>query len=124
MTKINEIYHCNICGNTVAMVHSGVGSLVCCGQEMKLMKENTVDAAKEKHIPVVEEKGSELIVKVGEIAHPMEEAHYIEWIELICAGKSTRHFLKPGDKPETKFVKNCDNYNVRAYCNIHGLWKN
>jgi superoxide reductase len=124
MTKVNEIYRCNICGNIVAMVHGGAGSLVCCGEEMRMMKENSVDAAKEKHVPIVEDKGEEIIVKVGEILHPMEEAHYIEWIELVCDGKSTRHFLKPGNKPETKFDKSCDSYTVRAYCNLHGLWKN
>jgi len=123
MTKINEIYRCNVCGNIVAMVHSGVGSLVCCGEEMELMKENSVDAAKEKHVPIVEENGDEIIVRVGEILHPMEEKHFIEWIELICDDKSIRYFLKPGDKPEVKFKKSCSSYIVRAYCNLHGLWK-
>ncbi len=124
MTKINEIYRCNICGNIVSMVHGGAGSLICCGEEMKLVKENSVDAAKEKHVPIVEEKGDEIIVRVGEILHPMEEAHYIEWIELICNDKSIRHFLKPGDKPEAKFEKLSNPYTIRAYCNLHGLWRN
>ena len=123
MTKLNQIYKCEVCGNIVEMVHAGVGELVCCAQPMKLQEENTVDAAKEKHVPVVKEEDNKIIINVGEVDHPMEEEHYIEWIEVIFDGKVIRKILKPGDKPEVKFCKKSDDYTVRAYCNLHGLWK-
>jgi len=107
----------------VEMVHAGVGELVCCGQPMKLMEENTVDAAKEKHIPVVEKVEKGFKVKVGSAAHPMEEKHYIEWIELIADDRSYRQFLNPGDAPEVLFCIEADQTTARAYCNIHALWK-
>lgn len=123
MTKKFEIYKCEVCGNMVEMVHEGAGQLVCCNQPMKHMVENSVDAAKEKHVPVVEMSNGKLLVKVGSVPHPMEEKHYIEWIELITDKKVTRKFLKPGDAPEAKFCKPDGNYTVREYCNLHGLWK-
>ena len=123
MTKKLEVYKCEVCGNMVEMVHAGVGELVCCGQPMKLMVENTVDAAKEKHIPVVEKLDGSFKVKVGSVAHPMEEKHYIEWIELIANGKAYRQFLNPGDAPEVTFSIDADQITARAYCNIHALWK-
>ncbi len=123
MTKRLEIYKCELCGNMVEMVHEGKGDLVCCGQPMKLMEENTVDAAKEKHIPVVEKVESGFKVKVGSVAHPMEEKHYIEWIELIADGRAYRQFLNPGDAPDAVFRIEADKVTARAYCNIHTLWK-
>ena len=123
MTKKLEVYKCEVCGNMVEMVHAGVGELVCCGQPMKLMVENTVDAAKEKHIPVVEKVDGGFKVKVGSVAHPMEEKHYIEWIELIADGRAYRQFLNPGDAPEAVFRIEADKVTARAYCNIHALWK-
>jgi superoxide reductase len=124
MTEINQIYKCNVCGNIVEMVHTGAGQLVCCGQPMELQKENTVDAAKEKHVPVVEKTETGYKVKVGSAPHPMEEAHYIEWIELIVPdGRNCRKFLKPGNAPEAEFPTNAENVSARAYCNIHGLWQ-
>ena len=123
MTKRLEVYRCEVCGNMVEMVHAGIGELVCCGQPMKLMKENTVDAAREKHIPVVEKVDGGFKVKVGSVLHPMEEKHYIEWIELIADGKAYRQFLNPGDAPEALFSIEADQITARAYCNIHGLWK-
>ena len=123
MTKKLEVYKCGVCGNMVEMVHAGVGELVCCGQPMKLMVENTVDAAKEKHIPVVEKVDGGFKVKVGSVAHPMEEKHYIEWIELIADGRAYRQFLNPGDAPEVLFCIEADQITARAYCNIHALWK-
>lgn len=122
-TKNLEIYKCEICGNIVEMLHSGAGELVCCGQAMKLFTENTVDAAKEKHVPVVEKSGGKTNVKVGSVAHPMEEKHYIEWVELVIDGKAYRQFLKPGDAPEATFDIDADNIVAREYCNLHGLWK-
>lgn len=123
MTKLNQIYKCEVCGNIVEMVHVGVGELVCCNQPMTLQEENTVDAAKEKHVPVIEETEKGILVKVGEVDHPMDEDHYIEWIERIADGKVIRKNLKPGDKPEVIFCKKGENITVRAYCNLHGLWK-
>lgn len=118
-----EIYKCNLCGNMVEMVHGGAGELVCCGQPMLLMKENTVDAAKEKHIPVMEKTADGILVKVGSVAHPMEEKHFIEWIELIADGKAYRQFLNPGEKPEALFTVKADKVTLREYCNLHGVWK-
>jgi superoxide reductase len=100
MAEQLEIYKCEVCGNIVEVLHGGAGELVCCGQPMKLMTENTVDAAKEKHVPVIEKTDKGYLVKVGAVAHPMEEKHYIEWIELIADGKAYRQFLKPGQAPE------------------------
>jgi superoxide reductase len=123
MTKKLQIYKCEVCGNIVEMLHEGVGELVCCNQPMKLYQENTVDAAKEKHVPVVEKAGSGFKVKVGSVAHPMEEKHYIEWIEVIADGKAYRQFLKPGQKPEAIFPIEAGKVTAREYCNVHGLWK-
>jgi superoxide reductase len=123
MTRKLEIYKCEVCGNIVEMIHEGVGELVCCNQKMKLFKENTVDASKEKHVPVVDISGERMLVKVGSVAHPMEEKHYIEWIELITEDKAFRKFLKPGGKPEVTFCKPDGKFTVREYCNLHGLWK-
>lgn len=125
MTELNQIYKCNVCGNIVEMVHIGAGQLVCCGQPMELQKENTVDAAKEKHVPVIETTEKGVKVKVGSVAHPMEEAHFIEWIEVMVGSKVQKKFLKPGDAPEAEFCICSEGKEVsaRAYCNLHGLWK-
>jgi len=123
MTERLQIYKCEVCGNIVEVLHTGVGQLVCCNQPMKLMKENTVDAAKEKHVPVIEKAEGRVTVKVGSVAHPMEEKHYIEWIELIADGEAFRRFLKPGGKPEATFKIDAQNIAAREYCNSHGLWK-
>ena len=123
MAERLQVYKCEACGNIVLVMHGGEGELVCCGQAMKLLKENTVDAAKEKHVPVVEKTADGYTVKVGAVAHPMEEKHYIEWIELLAGGKSYVEFLKPGDAPEATFKVDADRVTPRAYCNIHGLWK-
>ena len=123
MAEKLEIYKCEVCGNIVEVLHSGKGELVCCGQTMKLFKENMIDAAKEKHVPVVEKVDGGIKVKVGSVAHPMEEKHYIEWIEVIADGKAYRQFLKPGEAPEAFFKIDAVNVIAREYCNIHGLWK-
>lgn len=123
MTEKLQIYKCEICGNIVEVLHTGKGQLVCCGQPMKLQKENTVDAAKEKHVPVIEKTDDGIKVKVGSVPHPMEEKHYIEWIEVIVDGKSCREFLKPGAQPEAVFLIKGENITAREYCNLHGLWK-
>ncbi|MCD6353327.1 MAG: desulfoferrodoxin [Proteobacteria bacterium] len=123
MTKKLEIYKCEVCGNIVEVLHEGKGELVCCGQPMKLFIENTVDAAREKHVPVIEQTDGKVTVKVGSVAHPMEEKHHIEWIEIIADGKAYRQFLKPGEEPEATFEVKTDKITVREYCNLHGLWK-
>lgn len=116
MTNKKEIYKCEICGNIVEVLHSGVGKLVCCGKEMKLMVENSIEASKEKHVPIISGK----IVKVGVVEHPMEEKHHIEWIEAECENRAEKIFLKPGEKPEAAF--SFEVKKARAYCNLHGLW--
>jgi superoxide reductase len=123
MTEKLQVYKCEVCGNIVEVLHEGQGQLVCCGQPMKLMVENTVDAAKEKHVPVVEKVSGGFKVKVGSVAHPMEEKHYIEWVELLVGGKAYRQFLKPGAAPEAFFAVEADQAAAREYCNLHGLWK-
>jgi len=123
MTEKLQIYKCEVCGNIVHVFHSGVGELVCCNQPMKLFVENTVDAAKEKHVPVIEKVENGIKVKVGSVAHPMEAEHYIEWIELVADGKAYRQFLNPGDAPEAVFCIEAKQITPREYCNLHGLWK-
>jgi superoxide reductase len=124
MTKLNQIYRCNICGNMVEMVHDGAGQLVCCGQAMELLLEKTEDIGAEKHVPVSEKIDGGVRIKIGSVAHPMENGHYIEWIEIITEdGKVGRKFLRSGDNPEADFFTPSKLKNIRAYCNLHGLWK-
>jgi len=124
MAKLLEIYKCELCGNVIEVMHAGDGELVCCGQPMKLQAANTVDAAQEKHLPVIEKNDMGILVKVGAIAHPMEEKHYIEWVEGVSEdGRVCREALKPGQKPQVQFNVACNEGKVRAYCNLHGLWE-
>jgi superoxide reductase len=123
MTERQQIYKCEVCGNIVEVLHTEAGKLVCCGQPMKLLVENAVDASKEKHVPVIEKTATGVKVKVGSVAHPMEEKHYIEWIEIVADGKACRQFLKPGDAPEATFDIQATAIVAREYCNLHGLWK-
>jgi superoxide reductase len=118
-----EVYKCDLCGNIIEVLHGGEGQLVCCGQPMKQMIENTVDAAKEKHVPVMEQVGGGIKVKVGSVPHPMIEAHFIEFIELIGEDKICRKWLKPGVEPEALFNGMMGEVFAREYCNLHGLWK-
>ena len=124
MTKIREIYRCQICGNVVEVVNKGA-VLSCCGEPMKLMKENTSDSAREKHVPVIEPIEGGYRVTVGSVEHPMLPEHYIQWIELLTPTDVLRHELKPGEKPEAIFLTNAEAKDVtaREYCNLHGLWK-
>ena len=123
MTVQKQGYRCNVCGNIVEVLHAGKGELVCCGQPMELLQEKTTDAGLEKHVPVIEATDSGIKVKVGDVPHPMEEKHYIEWIEVITNGDGCRKFLKPGDKPEVKFEIRPQKIATREYCSLHGLWK-
>ncbi|MEN8199491.1 MAG: desulfoferrodoxin [Thermodesulfobacteriota bacterium] len=117
------IYKCSICGNVVEVVHAGGGDLSCCGAPMEELVANTVDAAKEKHVPVVEKVDGGFKVTVGSVAHPMTDDHYIEWIELIAGHSCYRQFLNPGDAPEAVFQVAADAVTARAHCNLHGVWK-
>ena len=123
MTKIKEIYRCPVCGNIVEVLNAGAGELVCCGKPMILLKENTTDAAQEKHVPVVEKTTNGYHVSVGSVEHPMLNEHYIQWIELLTPKSVLRCELKPGCKPEATFFTNEECLCVREYCNLHGLWK-
>jgi len=123
MIKRLEVYRCEACGNIVEVLHGGAGSLICCGKQMDLLKAGSVDAATEKHVPVIEKKAGQVIVKVGEVAHPMEDKHYIQWIELVADGNVHLRFLNPGDKPEATFNVEATSITAREYCNLHGLWK-
>ncbi|MCX6666856.1 MAG: desulfoferrodoxin [Euryarchaeota archaeon] len=125
MTKLREIYKCNVCGNIVEVLHTGAGQLVCCGAPMQLMDEKIQDSSVEKHVPYVEKTKNGILVKIGQNqAHPMEDKHYIEWIQVITDNAAYRKFLKPGDKPQAEFPIKADSVQAREYCNIHGLWKN
>lgn len=119
-----EVYKCGTCGKIVMVVSDGDGELVCCGVPMTMQVENTVDASTEKHVPVVEQRGQGILVKVGSVPHPMEQAHYIQWIEVISGNSLFVKGLKPGEKPEAVFPVASKDIKARAYCNIHGLWSN
>ena len=123
MAEKLEVYKCEACGNIIEVLHGGAGELVCCGEAMKLLVENTVDAAKEKHVPVIEAIDGGYKVKVGSVPHPMEDKHWIEWIELLADGKAYRQFLNPGETPEAVFLVQASQVSAREYCNLHGLWK-
>ena len=123
MTEVRQIYKCNICGNIVEVLHAGIGELVCCGQPMELLKEKTKDIGLEKHIPVIEKSNGKIKIMVGSVPHPMEDKHWIEWIELVADNKVYRKFLNPGDKPEVDFEIDAEKITAREYCNLHGLWK-
>jgi len=123
LTELKQIYRCNICGNIVIVLHAGVGELVCCGQPMELLAEKTEDTGLEKHVPVIEKDGGRAKVKVGSVPHPMEQRHYIEWIEIIADDRVYRKFLKPGEKPEAEFEVTAEKLEAREYCTIHGLWR-
>lgn len=119
-----QVYKCAVCGNMVEVLFVGGGELVCCGQPMNLIAENTIDASREKHVPVIEKIADIVKVKVGSIPHPMEEKHFIQWVELLDGEIVYRQFLKPGQSPEASFcIKAIGKVSAREYCNLHGLWK-
>ncbi len=124
MTEKRQVYKCNVCGNIVEMLHEGVGELVCCQQPMQLNLEKTQETGEEKHKPVIEQTEGGVIVRVGETVHPMESEHYIEWIEIITEHRTYRKRLDPGMEPVAEFFVEAKNISARAYCNVHGLWKN
>ena len=123
MSEKLGVYRCELCGNIAEVLHAAKPAMNCCGQDMALLKPNSVDAALEKHVPVVEKIKGGFLVKVGSVSHPMEDKHFIQWIEIIADGKIYRQFLNPGDAPEAEFKVTADNIVAREYCNLHGLWK-
>ncbi len=118
-----KIYKCAVCGNIIELVHDQKGSISCCGSPATLMAANTVDAAREKHVPVIEKIPGGYKVTVGSVMHPMEEKHYIMWIDLIAGDYTLRKYLKPGDQPVAEFKCDAPSVEAREYCNLHGLWK-
>jgi len=122
-TERRQVYQCGVCGNRVEVVHAAGGTLVCCNQPMNLLTENTTDAAQEKHVPVIAKIDGGIKVQVGSVAHPMDDDHYIEWIEAIVDDQVFRQFLSPGDAPEATFPVEGNQITARAFCNLHGLWK-
>lgn len=122
MSEKLQIYKCSVCGNIVEIVHAGGGELACCNQAMVLQTENTTDAAQEKHVPVIEKTADGYKVTIGSVAHPMQEEHYIEWIELLADGKAYTQFLKPGDAPTATFQIKASKVTAREFCNLHGHW--
>lgn len=124
MTGLNQVHRCGICGNVVEVVHAGKGTLVCCGKPMELLVERTEENEySEKHVPAVEQAGQGIKVSVGSVPHPMEENHYIEWVEMLADGLLCRKALRPGDAAEVLFGGQVAGGIVRSYCNLHGLWK-
>jgi superoxide reductase len=123
MAEKLQIYKCEICGNIVEVLHGGDGELVCCGQPMNNLAAKTADVGKEKHVPVIEKIAGGVKVKISSVPHPMEEKHYIEWVEIIADGKAYRQFLKPGEAPEAIFKIEAKTITAREYCNVHGLWE-
>jgi len=122
MTERLQVYKCEICGNIVEVLHTGVGELVCCGQPMKLMQAQTEEQGKEKHVPVIEKTDKGVLVKVGSVPHPMEEKHYIEWVAVDTDRGTFRKFLNPNEQPEAEFEIKEGVIGAREYCNVHGLW--
>ncbi len=123
MVERMQVYKCDLCGNIVEVLHGGKGGLVCCAQPMKLMQEKTADASTEKHVPVLEKTADGIKVTVGSVPHPMEDEHYIEWVQVIADGNAYRIFLKPGGAPEGVFKTDIGDVTAREYCNKHGLWR-
>lgn len=117
-----KFYRCEVCGNIVAVVQNGGGRPVCCGQNMTLLDANTVEASKEKHVPVVIKADGKVKVAVGSAAHPMLPEHYIQWIALAVEGRLEFAYLKPGAEPKAEFNEAASGA-AYAYCNLHGLWK-
>ena len=125
MAEKMGVYKCEKCGNIVQVLHGEKPPVTCCGLNMERMVENTVDAAVEKHVPVVEKIDGGYVVKVGSVAHPLTPDHYIEWIELSCDDDAfiQRKMLTPDSAPEAVFKTDATKVVARAYCNLHGFWR-
>lgn len=123
MAQKMAVYKCEVCGNIVEVLTAGGAEMMCCGQQMVMLTENTTDAAVEKHVPVLAKKDNGWQVSVGSVDHPMTDDHWIEWIEVIAGDTVYRQFLNPGEKPAAFFPLDADAVTARTYCNLHGLWK-
>jgi superoxide reductase len=123
MTERLQVYKCETCGNIVEVLHAGQGELVCCGEPMKALEEQTADASQEKHVPVISQSDGKVDVKVGSVPHPMEAEHFIEWIQIMYGGNNCRIFLSPGKAPEAVFTSMSGDVVAREFCNVHGLWR-
>ncbi|MHC4713918.1 MAG: desulfoferrodoxin [Planctomycetota bacterium] len=123
MAQKLEVYKCEVCGNIVEVLHGGAGTLVCCNQPMVLLEAKEADEGKEKHVPVIERVETGFKVSVGSVPHPMEDKHFIEWIELVADGAAYRRFLNPGGAPEALFCIEATEVTAREHCNVHGMWK-
>ena len=122
-TQRSQVWTCSVCGNMIEVIRAGAGTLVCCDVPMERLAENTTDAAEEKHVPVIERIDRGVRVQVGSAAHPMEEKHHIEWIEVMADGKTYRQYLAPGQPPAAVFPIDAERITVRENCNLHGLWQ-
>lgn len=124
-TKCEQrFFLCKHCGNLVGMIRDSGVPIICCGEPMTALEANTVDASREKHVPVVKVEGNRVFVSVGSVAHPMAEEHYIQWIYLQTSSGGQRKCLLPGEKPEAVFLVEDDApVAVYEFCNLHGLWK-
>ncbi len=120
---MSKIFQCGTCGNVVELVVDKGGPMACCGARMQELTANTVDAAQEKHVPVIEKIDGGYRVSVGSVAHPMEDKHYIAWIELNAGAITVRKRLNPGEEPVAEFLCPAPNVTAREYCNLHGLWE-
>ena len=123
MAERLQVYKCAGCGNTIEVLTGGAGSLECCGKPMQNLTAKTADAATEKHVPVVEKIDGGFNVKVGSVPHPMEDKHFIEWIEVLADGKVYRQFLTPGQPAEAVLPIEAASVTSREHCNVHGLWE-
>ncbi|MDD1653983.1 MAG: desulfoferrodoxin [Methanomicrobiales archaeon] len=123
MTQRYQVYWCRVCGNMVEVTRVGRGDLVCCGVPMVLLPEQSVEAFHEKHRPLAQEMEGGLRVVVGAVPHPMEDRHFIEWIDVVTEGGVCRKYLRPGDPSRADFPGVTSPLKVRAYCSEHGLWK-
>lgn len=119
-----RFFVCEHCGNLVGMIHDSNVPMMCCGQKMTELVPGSVDAAQEKHVPVIQVEGDKVTVSVGSVAHPMAEEHFIGWIYLQTEHGGQRKALKPGEEPKAVFALADDKpVAAYAYCNLHGLWK-
>ena len=123
-TSNKKVFKCPVCGNITEILRDGGGDLVCCGETMERMIENASkdDTIREKHIPVITLENKLVTVKIGASEHPMDDKHFIEWIDIIKDDEVYRHFLEPGQEPRVSIPSELENIIARAYCNIHGLW--
>lgn len=123
MTEQKQVYRCSSCGNIVEVMSEAAGTLTCCGKPMDLLKENSRDAATEKHVPVIEKIENGYKVTVGEVNHPMQDDHFIQWIELVTETGILREYLHPGQAPVATFYTEAKEVYAREYCNLHGHWR-